>query len=187
MYKLFLLFLPLYLFSWELHKETDNIRIYIEHPPKFKFAQYKAQMLMPYSIQDISDTIMDYHSYTSWLSDCIQSDKVGEEVYILMSPPWPLSHRQVWATIEKIVSKQEHIIRLNSIDANTSKHSGVWFTYLIAEFSLKAKGDLSTQVTLSLIGDPGGYPPAWLVNLMAWKIPYQSLYDLNNYLKISKP
>ncbi len=74
MHKFFLLLLPLYLFAWELHEESDNISIYKEHTKKFKFAQYKAQMLMP----------------------------------------------------------------------------------------------------------------AWLVNLMAWKIPYQSLYDLNHYLKLGQ-
>lgn len=184
---LILCLLPLYLFAWELHKERDGIVIFKEHDSKFKFAQYKAEMTMPHALKKISTAIMNHHSYTSWLSDCIQSDKEGDLVYILMNPPWPLNYRQVWAKIEKKVSKNSLLITLNTIDKKQSQHKGVWFRYLHAEFSLIKKSETSTQVKLSILADPNGYLPTWLVNLMAWKIPYQSLYDLNQYLKLPQP
>ena len=187
MSKFLLLLLPLYVFAWELHKEVDGILIFKEHDAKFEFAQYKAEMTMPYTLKEVSTAIMNHHSYTSWLSDCIKADKEDSFVYILMNPPWPLNYRQVWAKIEKKLYRHKEIITLNSIDKKSSKHSAVWFNYLHAEFVLIDHNRTSTKVKLSLLGDPNGYLPTWLVNFMAWKIPYQSLYDLNQYLKSPKP
>lgn len=187
MTKLIFLLLPFYLCAWELHKEKDGIFIFKEHDRKFEFAQYKAEITMHYALKSISTAIMNHHSYTSWLSDCIKAERKDDFVYILMNPPWPLNHRQVWAKIEQRVYKDREIITLNSLNKKSSQDSGVWFNYLHAEFILTKKSETSTDVTLSLIGDPGGYPPTWLVNFMAWKIPYQSLYNLNQYLKRTKP
>jgi len=184
MSKLFLiLILPLWLFAWDVYKEKDNITIYKEHDEKFEFSQYKAITTFNFSLKKISDAIMNHHSYTSWLSDCIKADKKEDKVYILMSPPWPLNNRQVWAQIEKKVYKDKAIITLNSIDNKNSDESGVWFKYLHAEFVLTPLSQNATQVSLSLFGNPGGFPPAWMVNWLAWEIPYQSLFDLNHYLK----
>ncbi len=170
MYKLLFLLLPALLFSWQEYKDIDEIKIYKKYDKKFEFAQFKAQTLMPYSSKVISNIIMNSKTYTSWLADCIQADSIDEQVYILMQPPWPLNKRQVWAEIQK----KEY------------ENKGVWFNYLYAEFILEETQGLQTQVTLSLLGDPGGYPPSWMVNLMAWQIPYKSLKGLNIYISNSQ-
>ena len=182
MSKLLLLLLPVLLFSWQEYKDMDNIKIYKQHDEKFKFVQFKVQTQIPYSSELISDVIMNAQTYTSWLADCIQADSNATEVYLLMQPPWPLNQRQVWAEIEKKEYPNKQVITLRSIKKYESQNEGVWFNYLYAEFRLEQIQDKQTKVTLSLLGDPGGYPPSWIVNLMAWEIPYKSLKGLNTYI-----
>ena len=182
MSKFLFLLLPVLLFSWQEYKDIDEIKIYTKHDKKFEFVQFKAQMQMPYSLELISDVIMDTQTYTSWLADCIQADSEDKQVYLLMQPPWPLNRRQVWAERQKKVYENKQIIILGSINRYTGENKGVWFNYLYAEFILEKSKDHQTKVTLSLLGDPGGYPPSWLVNLMAWQIPYKSLKGLNTYI-----
>lgn len=182
MHKLLFLLLPALLFSWHEYKDIDEIKIYKKHDKKLEFVQFKAQMQMPYSSKVISSIIMNSQTYTSWLADCIQADNIDEQVYLQMQPPWPLNERQVWAKIEKKEYENKQVITLHSIKKYEHKNKGVWFNHLYAEFILEETQDFQTQVTLSLIGDPGGYPPSWLVNLMAWQIPYKSLKNLNTYI-----
>ncbi len=65
------------------------------------------------------------------------------------------------------------VITLSSIKKYESKNKGGWFNYLYAKFILEETQDLQTHVTLSLLRDPGGYPPSWLVNLMGLANPLQ--------------
>ncbi|MDA3947346.1 MAG: hypothetical protein PF439_11775 [Helicobacteraceae bacterium] len=183
MHKLLLLLLPVLLFSWQEYKEIDGIKIYKKYDKKFEFVQFKAQTQMPYSSEVISNIIMNPQTYPSWLADCIQADSIDKQVYLLMQPPWPLDQRQVWAEIQKTEYADRQVITLRSIKKYESKNRGVWFNNLYAEFVLEETQDLQTRVTLTLLGDPGGYPPSWLVNLMAWQIPYKSLKGLNTYIR----
>lgn len=183
MVKLLYLFLPILLFSWQEYKDIDDIKVYKKYDEKFEFVQFKAQTQMPYSAKVISDVIMNAQTYTSWLADCIQADNKDEQIYLLLQPPWPLEQRQTWAEIQKKEYEHRQVITLRSIKKYESESKGIWFNYLYAEFILEEMPDLQTQVTLSLLGDPGGYPPNWLVNLMAWQIPYKSLKGLNAYLR----
>lgn len=183
MYKLLFLLLPALLFSWQEYKNIDEIKIYKEYDKKFKFVQFKAQTQMPYSSEAISSVIVNTQTYTSWLADCIQADNKNEQVYLLLQPPWPLDQRQVWAEIQKKEYANKQVITLRSIKKYESKNKGIWFNYLYAEFILEETKAYQTKVTLSLLGDPGGYPPSWLVNLMAWQIPYKSLKGLNTFIK----
>jgi len=180
--KLLLLLLPVLLFSWQEYKEIDGIKIYKKHDKKYEFVQFKARTLMPYSSEVISNTLMNAQTYPSWLADCIAAERIDNQVYLLMQPPWPLDQRQVWAEIQKKEYADRQVITLRSIKKYESQNSGVWFNYLYAEFILEEAADRQTQVTLTLHGDPGGFPPSWLVNLMAWQIPYRSLKGLNTYI-----
>ncbi len=183
MRKLLLLLLPVLLFSWQEYKEIDGIKIYKQHDEKYELVQFKAQTQMPYSSDLISNTIMNAQTYPSWLADCIAAERIDKQVYLLMQPPWPLDQRQVWAEIQKKEYADRQVITLRSIKKYESESSGVWFNYLYAEFILEETADRQTQVTLTLHGDPGGFPPSWLVNLMAWQIPYKSLNELNTYIR----
>jgi len=185
-HKLLFLFLPVLLFSWQEYKEIDGIKIYKQHDKKYAFVQFKARTQMPYALERISHTIMNAQTYPSWLADCVQAESIDKQVYLLMQPPWPLDQRQVWAEIQKKEYAGRQVITLRSVKKYESENSGVWFNYLYAEFILEETEDRQTQVTLTLLGDPGGYPPSWLVNLMAWQIPYKSLKGLNSYIRNSQ-
>ena len=184
--RLLLLFIPFLLCAWQEYKEIDNIRIYKKHDKKFKFVQFKADLLISSSIEQVSRVILDTRTYTSWLSDCIEAKPLEENIYLRMQPPWPLNQRQVIAKLEVQDYGKRRKISLISLNEHSTNSSAIWFNYLYAEFILEQGDNNQTKVTLSLLGDPGGYPPSWIVNLMAWKIPYQSLRDLNIYLQKSK-
>jgi len=183
MAKLFLLLLPLLLFSWEDYKTIDNIVLYKKYEDKFDFVQFKAETIMSININDITTVIINPKTYTSWLSDCIKAEDRNKSIYILMQPPWPLMQRQVLTnlSIKKYLNKTD--IRLISLNNQAPTSKKIWFNYLYAQFTLEKLDENRTKVSLSLLGDPGGFPPSWMVNLMAWEIPYKSLRDLNIYIQ----
>ena len=184
MYKLLFLLLPALLFSWQEYKNIDEIKIYKKYDKKYEFVQFKAQTQIPYSLELISNIITNSQTYTFWLADCVQANNIDKHVYILMEPPWPLNQRQVWTKMEKKVYANKQVITLRSINKHEGENKGVWFNYLWAEFILEKTQDNQTLVTLSLTGDPGGFPPSWLVNLMAWEIPYKTLKGLHTYMDV---
>ncbi len=183
MIKVLLLCFPLLLFAWEEFKNLDEIKIYKKYEEKFKFVQFKAETTMPFSISTVSSTIMDHTTYTSWLSDCIKTDRKKDQIYFLLQPPWPLSKRQVWAEIKKHEYPKRQLITLHSLDTKVSSENAIWFNYLYAEFALDDLGKNKTRLTLSLVGDPRGSIPLWIVNFVAWEIPYKSLLSLKSYLQ----
>ena len=184
MLKLCFLLLPLLLFSWEEYTQIEGISIYKKHEDKFEFVQFKAQTEFSASLESISQVVMNPQTYTLWLSDCIHAQKKDEHVYILMQPPWPLKKRQVLAKLHSKTYSHKKIITLVSLNRQKQNEEGIWFNYLYAEFLLEKIDKDQTRVTLSLLGDPGGFPPAWMVNLMAWQIPYKSLRDLKDYINL---
>ncbi|MDF1881806.1 hypothetical protein JHD50_10930 [Sulfurimonas sp. MAG313] len=183
MIKLFVLLFPIILFSWEEYKSVDDIHIYKQDKSQFDFAQFKAETIISVSIDEITKHIINPKTYIYWLSDCINARQDNDNIYILMQPPWPLRKRQVMSklNIKTYANKKE--ITLSSINKQPPSSNGIWFNYLYAMFTLEPINETHTKVTLSLVGDPGGFPPAWIVNLMAWEIPYKSLRDLKLYLK----
>ncbi len=188
MHKIIILLFPLLLCAseWKAFKTLDQIKIYEKYEKEVEFVQFRAVTKMPFSLDWISKTIMDHDSYTSWLSDCIKAEKSNDKIYLLMQPPWPLSRRQVWVEIEKNEYVKKQIITLRSLNIQASSSDAVWFNDLYVAFILEELGRSETKVTLSLLGDIGGSVPHWLVNLMAWKIPYNSLLDLKKQLLLNK-
>ena len=183
MTKLILLLLPLFLFAWEEFKDLDQIKIYKKHEERFKFVQFKAETKLSFSVSRISDTIMDHSTYTSWLANCIKAESRGGNTYLLMQPPWPLKKRQVWTRVAKKEYAHKQIITLRSLETKTASEDAVWFNYLYGEFLLEEINSKETKLTLSQLGDPGGSVPHWLVNLMAWTIPHETLLNLKSYLQ----
>jgi hypothetical protein len=183
MIKTVLFLLPLLLFSWEPYKTIDDIAIYKQNNHDSKFVQFKAEVLLPYTLKAISKTTLSPKTYTYWLSDCIKAYQEDDNIYIQMQPPWPLNKRQMWTHLEHNVSQNSETITLKDIDKREPHHDGIWFNTVFAQFILEKIDESSTKVTLELVGDPGGFPPQWAVNLMAWEIPYKSLVQLNHYLK----
>jgi len=183
MLKCFLLFFPMLLFSWEEYKTIEKITIYKKYDSKFDFVQFKAKTNIPASMDEITKVITNLQTYKQWLSDCIKAEHANDNIYILMQPPWPLTQRQVLAKLKIRRYPYKKTIILSSVNNQTPTPNAIWFTYLYAEFNLEPIDATHTKVTLSLLGDPGGFPPSWMVNLMAWEIPYKSLRDLNKLLQ----
>lgn len=186
MHKIIILLFPLLLCAsqWKAFKTLDQIEIYEKYEEGVEFVQFRAITKMPFSLDRISKTIMDHNSYTAWLADCIKAEKSEGNVYLLMQPPWPLSRRQVWVEIERKEYAKMQLITLRSLNMRTGSSDAVWFNDLYAEFILEELENSELKVTLSLLGDIGGSVPHWLINLMAWKIPYNTLLDLQKLLAL---
>ncbi len=182
--KFFILLLPLLLFAseWKAYKTLDQIKLYEKQGKESGSVRFRAETIMPFSSDVIASTIMDHNSYTSWLSDCVKAERTQEKVYLLMQPPWPLSRRQVWVTVTKKAYLKKQVMIIDSLDIKSPSSDAVWFNTLHAEFVLEALKGPETKVTLTLYGDIGGSVPLWLVDLQAWRIPYDSLRDLQKYL-----
>ncbi|MEP6617218.1 MAG: lipid-binding protein, partial [Ginsengibacter sp.] len=104
--------------------------------------------------------------------------------YIESSLPWPLSNRDAIIHLTMIPDTVHHALKINAYSEPSymSKKDGLvripfskgsWY---VTETANKLNIDYTFEV------DPGGTLPAWLVNMLADKGPYESFLKLKEKL-----
>ena len=175
------------LFSWELSKEREGIKVYTRNSEGFSIKEFKAVGVYTGTVSSIVSALQDESTFCKWFPDCKefrilkrypQQDRLQ---YIVIKAPFPVSNRDsiqrtklTQEPSSKIVTIQidaqpDEIPRVDGV-VRVPKSKGYW------KFIPIEKGKV--EVIFQLQSDPGGSLPDWIANLFVTENPLKTLIHL---------
>ena len=177
--------------GWTLQKSKDSIDVYSRLSPNSNYKSIKVITTFHSTLPAMVGLITDADSHYKWINNCTQSKlltAVGDSNVIFCeyyNLPWPVSDRDV-----VIQTKIKYNVAKTSVTLTSRGNAG----YIpikdnvvrIPEFegswklSLQPNGTISGEYIATV--NPGGYLPAWLVNMFVTNGPYDSFVNMKKIL-----
>jgi hypothetical protein len=177
--------------AWKLAKEKNGIRIFTASVESSKFKSIRVQGVFDGTISKLLSVITNISKAPEWVYKTkmayILKQLTPHEFlyYTESSMPWPVSNRDAIIHFIAVPDSVHHVLRINAFSepAFIEKKSGlVRVPYSKASWYVtEANNKLNIDYTFEV--DPGGGLPAWLVNMLADKGPYETFRKLMMKLK----
>jgi hypothetical protein len=181
--------------GWKLHSEKDGVQVFTQPVSNSAFKAVKAVGVVETSLSRIAYVLMDVKTTKEWvygtkvctlLKQMTPADLI---YYSEVDLPWPASNRDF---IIRITLTQDPVTKVMTIVAENmpkyitekngiiriQRSSGLWYITPIDADHVRVEYILQV--------DPGGWIPAWLVNIVASTGPYQSFIGLRKQVKKEK-
>lgn len=144
---------------------------------------------------ELSKALLDLNDFPKWQYKIIKTEllkRISKDEYIYraeLETPWPVSNRDLILHVKlspgtnqgeyyfsalgrpDFIPPREGFVRIPLSEAH-------WFITVVDQNTLKIKH--------SILIDPGGSIPAWLMNLSLAEGPYQTFKNLREYLEAGK-
>jgi hypothetical protein len=176
---------------WHLAYETDGIDVYRRVAEGSKFIEFKATGDLRGTMSEYVSVILDTDEHSNWAPRCLEArniEKINDQeiiIYAVYAGVWPTADRD-YAVKMSITSKPgistvhitvECVEPPDTLPVATER---VHIPHLKSCWIFEQISQNFTHVELCAHVDPGGWVPAWLVNLGYRKVPYQFLKNLES-------
>jgi hypothetical protein len=181
--------------DWTLKKNESGIAVYTRDAEGSDFKELKAVTYVKTSLSSIVSLLNDWDTYPQWVYKCGKSTtlkKISEtEVmhYQTVVAPWPVDSRDFVVNVKLTqdpVSKIVSIVSTCKPDYIPKVPDYVRITEFKASWTLIPLKDGTIQVTYQLLVNPGGYVPAWLVNLAVIDGPFDTTLHFKDWVMKKK-
>jgi hypothetical protein len=180
--------------EWEVIAEEDGIRVMQKEVEGRSLPVFKGEGNVNENLYEILGVLRDINKGKEWMHSCKESKlikAIGDRkfiVYNVTNAPWPVSDRDVLVESEATYDKASRTVTIfmKSIESpDVPEVDGlVRMPRLIGKFTLKSVNDKVTYVTYEIDADPGGMLPHWLVRMASKDIPYITLTNLRDRVKV---
>ena len=183
---------PLTIFAqaegWQLKKEADGITVYTRSVENTNINEFKASTKLNASSETIFKIILDVENYPKWIVDVNYAERIYHRnsqigMYYQLGMPWPIKDRDI-TLISKyrklpgnsILFQLSYNSELKEVDDNF-----VRITEINGEWLIKPIDEENCEVLYRFLADPGGYLPAWVVNIFIVEGPFITMQNLKAY------
>ena len=181
--------------NWKLNINKDGITVFTSTPENSPFKAVKTIGNVQTSMSRIAMVLMDVSNTEDWVYGA-KNPKLLKQFsptdliyYAEAALPWPMSNRDFIIRITMTQDPTTKIVTMTTENlpnyipvkngiVRIQRSYGLW------KLTPVSPGVVKVEYTLQV--DPGGFLPAWLVNLFASTGPYQSLKALRNEVKLAK-
>jgi hypothetical protein len=182
--------------DWEQISSDDGIVVWQRKVEGTSLVEFRGRGKVHVDFRKILAVLHDTRRKTEWLDSCVEFRRLelqgpgSSVVYHRTGSSFPLvSDRDVVLQSSVDVWRDKKQIR---VEAVSTEHPAappvdgvVRMPNLKASWLLIAHGPSETEVTYQVQADPGGSLPAWVVNLVAKKIPFKTIGNLRR--QVQKP
>jgi len=181
--------------DWALKKYESGISVYTRKPAESDFKELKSVVYMKTSLSSIVALLNDWDTYPQWVYKCGKSTtlkKISEtEVihYQSVVAPWPVDNRDFVVDVKLTQDPVTKIITITSTckpDYIPKVDGHVRITEFKASWLLVPQKDGMVQINYQLLVNPGGYVPAWLVNLAVIDGPFDTTLHFKDWVMKEK-
>lgn len=169
----------------KLAVDKENIKIYLTKLDTTPFKEYRAEMTVNANIDSVSKQILDINSLQKWNYKTRKSElikKVSDTCWIFYMNHhlgWPIQDRDHVSRVTLIKKKDEQIITIMPANKMVEeKEDIVRIKYFKGYWYLKKLEKDKTLVVQQVYGNPGGSIPAFMVNMVVTKGPFESFVEL---------
>lgn len=182
--------LDLYGSGWEHVTTKDDIKIYQKEMKGIQVKSLKAIGLINSKIENIVSILRDVPNSTKWLprleerSYVENISDVEAILYDVNVMPWPVKNRDLVVHHHLMLSddKKSLLLRFKSVNSAKKKQhkDRVRAYFRVGEIKFTPKGNM-TRMELTLLVDPMGVIPKWVVNILQVSMPYDFMTALNKF------
>ncbi len=165
--------------------DKEGIKIYLTKLDTTPFKEYRAIMTVKANIDTVAKQILDIRSLQKWNFKTRKSElirKVSDTSWIFYMNHhlgWPVQDRDHVSRVTLIKKGNEQTITI--VPANNvlkEKEGIVRLTNFKGFWYLKKITEDQTLVVQQIYGNPGGSIPAFMVNMVVTKGPFESFKEL---------
>jgi hypothetical protein len=177
--------------DWKLKKNNHGIEVYSRKTASSDYRELKSIVYLKTSLNSIVALINDRATYPQWVYRCGQAaalKKISESElihYQTVTAPWPAENRDFVVNIKVSQDERTKIVTIKSTckaDYIPQVAHHVRITEFNACWTLIPLKDGTVQINYQLLVNPGGYVPAWLVNMAAIDGPYETMVHFKEWI-----
>ena len=175
--------------DWELISDEDGVEVYTADIEGSEIRGIKGVFTMPYNCAYVFSVIMDNQRSIGWVDRLISSEVIEEKsphkhrIYIAMDTPFPFNDREfVYDREFRFDDDGDSIsVTMRSVEHEKFDNDRLRATihYSAQRFKSLEEGE-KCMVESQTHADPGGYIPAWVVNI------YQKDWPINTSLALKE-
>ena len=184
-----LLMFCVFLFSWELKKDENGIKVYTQEVKNSKYDEFKSETVVKENFKKIKSVLLNFKNYPKWQKKIKTIEVKNGYMLKVLSFPFPFSNRFAFYKIDIKKTASQIEIDLTSIPYKLlpekikkifKKPSGVEMKDDVVFKALKTGNGV--KVVYSAKVDPKG-PPAFIFNSKIVTAGYKTLKNLKEELK----
>lgn len=180
--------------SWKLRTNKNGIKVYSREVEGSKFHALRVESSFDVPASRLIAVILDIEGATEWLystKSCITLKTVSPSEVFYYSEvkfPWPVSNRDFVAhlKVNQDPATKTITVHAENVSALVEEKKGiVRVKESVGNWTIRPEGKNKLHVSYELRVDPAGSLPAWLVNMLSTKGPYESFLGLKT--QVLKP
>ena len=181
--------------DWELRKDEDNIKVYTKKKEGYSIKASKVITVMETTLPVLVAIMMDAENFykvvpTSKSSKLLKKVSENEFIYyVATKAPWPVSDRDgVYSmnfsqdpntkTVKIKVGNIPDFYPVQDDHIRVPASEGLW--------QFKPLGNGKVEIIYESVADAGGSIPAWLANSSVVNIPFGTIENLRELVKLEK-
>jgi len=173
-------------FEWELKKESDDKKVYTRSVPGNEHKQMMVVLIGNIPFEVLAEVAKDYSDYESWYGMCKSLKFVNKNgsndinMYFVLDMPL-LKNRDAVLNLKYDFNYKKGIIKIDikSFESDYQKDSGlVRMPKVEGSIVVTRESPDKTKVVYTVFADLSTNVPAWLINKMAVKHPYDTATGL---------
>ncbi len=182
--------------QWKLTKNRNGISVYQRSGEVADAEQFLGTITIEETAQNIFAITGDVGSNRYWMADCIHSElikKISDNeviAYYITSPPWPVTRRDSVIKIKfNRIGGDKFRVDMNALSEGEAeqyvgKKSGMVRIYKMSGFVDIEEKSGKTGIRFGVSGGPGGKVPDFIIRWGGWRIPYNTLEGLRNFVML---
>ena len=181
--------------EWELKKKAKEVAIFVRGYPGTPHRESKAVTRMKTDLSALIAVLNDVDEYPEWIHRCGEAEILRElsskerYIYFRLNSPWPVKDRDVvmkYSVSQDPVSKIV-LIKMEDVPGYLAEKSDlVRISDLKGSWKLEPLSADSVQITYRIYVNPGGSLPAWMSNVTAVQLPFNTVVNLREFARQNK-
>lgn len=177
--------------EWALDKDHNGIAIYTRIPPGGRYKDFKGTMEVDAPVKQIVATLADASAMPKWFfwlreARFVKGPQPNETyIYMAINGVWPTSPRDVVAQVTVRQDPETKVIHVEvtSRDGILPEQPGfVRMPNMTSSWTLRPLSPTRTAIEVEGHGEPGGWIPISLANMVVGSVPRQSMERLRQYV-----
>ncbi|MBK6688000.1 MAG: hypothetical protein IPG45_26230 [Deltaproteobacteria bacterium] len=175
--------------AWEPITQEDGITVWQRAVPGTSLVEFRGKGRVGAHVKKILAVLHDTHRKTEWMQNCVESTRLKK-----LGPGQSIMYNRTGSTVPLVADRDVVLesavtiwrekgqvkVEVWNVDdpAKPPVDGVVRMPRLQATWTLVALDQGNTEITYQVQADPGGALPAWVVNLVAKKIPLHTIQNL---------
>ncbi len=181
--------------EWGLKKNSDGISVFTRYSEGSNFKELKSVVQVKTSLSSVVALLSDWENYPNWVYKCGKSltlKKINDQElihYQTVIAPWPADDRDFVVNVKLTQDPSTKVVIQRATclpDFIPRFPDMVRITEFKATWTLTPLKKGIVNVEYQLLVNPGGNIPAWIVNLAVVDGPFETTYNLKEWVTKEK-